>query len=60
VAGAPGGFGDELQPQRLEPQVDLRVHQRAGMNHEEFHEVLIGGGLSAGIERPLGYALAAL
>ena len=29
--------GDQLDPQRLEPQEDLRVHQRAGMNGEDFH-----------------------
>ena len=36
----PGGArrrGDQLQPERLEPQEYLCVHQRAGMDAENFH-----------------------
>src|SRR4051812_7339089 len=29
--------GDQLQPERFEPQKYLRVHQRAGMDAEDFH-----------------------
>ena len=37
VAGRPRRGGDELQPQRLQPQEDFRVHQRAGMDAEDLH-----------------------
>src|SRR6266446_9717596 len=32
VAGSPGRRGNQLQPERLEPQEDLGVHQRAGVD----------------------------
>ena len=31
------GRGDQLDAQRLQPQEDLGVHERAGMNGEDLH-----------------------
>ena len=33
----PRGRGDQLDAQRLEPQEDLGVHERAGMDGEDLH-----------------------
>ena len=35
VTGAPRRGGHELEPERLEAEIDLRVHQTAGMNGQE-------------------------
>ncbi len=35
MAGAPGRFRDEFESQRFEPEVNLRIHQRAGMDKED-------------------------
>ena len=37
MARAPGRFGDELQSQRLQPQKDIGVEQRPGMNEKSLH-----------------------
>jgi hypothetical protein len=37
VPGRPRRGRDELQSQRLEPQEDFRIHQRAGMDAEDLH-----------------------
>jgi hypothetical protein len=37
VAGLAASLGHPLQPQRLEPEVDLGVHQTAGMNEQDLH-----------------------
>ena len=37
VPGTPQLGGDELDSQRLQPQEDLRVQERAGMNGQYFH-----------------------
>src|SRR6187200_761741 len=36
----PGAFccgGHKLEPERLQPEINLRIHQTAGMNRKEFH-----------------------
>jgi hypothetical protein len=48
VAGGARSGGDQLQPKRFQPQKYLRVHQRAGMDAEEFHTA--GGPLAIDIE----------
>ena len=46
--------GDQLDPQRLQPQEDLRVHQRAGMDGENFHRrIMIGQGIGVTSGKPL-------
>ena len=37
VASFARGLGDQLEPERLQAQVNLRVHQGAGMYEEDFH-----------------------
>ena len=37
MAGLAAGFGHPLQPQRLEPEINLGVHQTAGMNEKDLH-----------------------
>ena len=37
VPGTPQFGGDEFDSQRLQPQEDLRVQERAGMNGQYFH-----------------------
>ena len=37
VAGLAAGGGHPLQTQRLEPEVDLGVHQTAGMDEQDLH-----------------------
>jgi hypothetical protein len=37
VAGAPRRRGDKFDAERFEPKINLRVHQAAGMNGQEFH-----------------------
>ena len=37
VAGLPRRGRDQLEPQRFEPQEDLGIHQRAGMDAEDLH-----------------------
>ena len=37
VARGPHGGGHPLEPERLEAQVELRVHQRAWMNEQHSH-----------------------
>src|SRR5580704_7932719 len=44
VAGVAQGRGDPLQPQRLEPEIDLGVHEAAGMNEQDLHGVDPGCG----------------
>src|SRR6266853_402608 len=34
------GLGDQLKPKRLKAQVNLRIHQGAGMYEEDFHYAL--------------------
>src|SRR6516225_5512552 len=44
----PGAFrccGHKLEPERLQPKVDLRIHQTTGMNRQEFHFVRTCRGL---------------
>jgi hypothetical protein len=41
VAGLASGLGDQFEPERLEAQVNLRIHQRAGMNKENSHDALL-------------------
>src|SRR5215467_5804382 len=43
VAGASDGRRDQLEPERLETEKDLRVHQGAGVNREDSH----GSGLQS-------------
>src|SRR5215831_16327306 len=31
--------GHKLQPERLQPKINLRIHQTTGMNRQEFHFV---------------------
>ena len=38
VPGAAQRLRDELEPERLEPQKDLCVHQRSGMDTEDPHD----------------------
>lgn len=40
VTGAPCRCGDKFESKRFESKIDLRVHQTAGMNREEFHSFL--------------------
>ena len=38
----PGAFrccGHKLEPERLQPKINLRIHQTTGMNRKEFHFV---------------------
>jgi hypothetical protein len=37
VAGLSRSRGDKLQTERFKAKIDLRVHEAAGMNGEEFH-----------------------
>jgi hypothetical protein len=37
VPGTPQFGGDEFDAERLQPQEDLRVQERAGMNGQYFH-----------------------
>jgi hypothetical protein len=37
MTSAPRSCGDQFKTERFETKVDLRVHQAAGMNREEFH-----------------------
>ena len=37
VAGPARGLGDQLEPERLEPEEDFCVHQRAGVDGENSH-----------------------
>ena len=37
VAGGADRLGDALQPERLEAEIDLRVHERARMDEEDSH-----------------------
>jgi len=39
VPGLPGGLRHQFEPQRLQPQEDLGVHQRPGMNAENLHRI---------------------
>jgi hypothetical protein len=39
VSGAPRRCGDKFEAERFEPKINLRVHQAAGMDREEFHLV---------------------
>ena len=41
VTGAPRRGGHELQPERLEAEIDLRVHQTAGMHGQKPHDVAV-------------------
>jgi hypothetical protein len=43
----PGAFrccGNKLEPERLQPKINLRIHQTTGMNRQEFHLVTAGNG----------------
>ena len=51
------GLGDQLKPQRLETQVNLRIHQRAGMDEEDLHYSLrsaYGGGFPLRLHSSVG------
>jgi hypothetical protein len=37
VTSAPRGSSNKFKTERFETKIDLRVHQAAGMNREEFH-----------------------
>jgi hypothetical protein len=37
VTGAPRRRGNKFETERFEPKINLRVHQTAGMNGQEFH-----------------------
>jgi hypothetical protein len=37
MPGAPGGVRDKLKPQRLKPEKDVGVEQRAWMNAKKLH-----------------------
>ena len=37
MAGLSGCCGDKLQTEWFEAKINLRVHEAAGMNGEEFH-----------------------
>src|ERR1700739_1431792 len=41
VPSLPRRFRHQLQSQRLQAQINLRVHQRAGMDEESFHFALL-------------------
>jgi len=44
----PGVFrcrGHKLEPEWLQPKINLRIHQTAGMNREEFHFITVGRSL---------------
>ena len=47
VAGVPRRRGDQLEPERLEPQKDFRVEQRPGMNAEKPHRTFPLGRIAA-------------
>src|SRR5205807_2447589 len=50
VAGRADGRGHALEPDRLESQEDLRVHQRARVDEQHFHGRLL---YAAARKRPL-------
>jgi hypothetical protein len=37
VTSAAGCCGDKFEAERFEPKINLRIHQTAGMDREEFH-----------------------
>ncbi len=37
VAGLSGGLRDQLETERLQPKIDLRVHERTRMNEKYLH-----------------------
>ena len=41
VAGRAHGRRHALEPDRLEPQKDLRIHQRTGVHEQDFHRALL-------------------
>jgi hypothetical protein len=41
VTGAPSRRCHELEPERLEAEIDLRVHQTPGMNGQKPHDVAV-------------------
>jgi len=40
VPGLPGGGRHPLEPQRLQPQENLRIHQATRMNQQQTHDHL--------------------
>jgi hypothetical protein len=46
MSGAFRCGGDEFEPEWLQPKINLRIHQTAGMNCQDFHFVTAGCGLS--------------
>src|SRR5262249_22462254 len=49
VSGLPRRRGDQLEPERLQPEVHLRVHETAGGNSGQPHRILLSlGSPSAG------------
>jgi hypothetical protein len=38
VAAAPGSFADDLEPERLQSQENLGVHQGSGVNQQQLHQ----------------------
>ncbi len=37
MTGAPRRGSNKFEPERFEAKINLRIHQAAGMNREEFH-----------------------
>ncbi len=54
VASFARGLGDQLKPKRLKAQVNLRIHQGAGMYEEDFH---YASGLSTAGLSPASFIL---
>src|SRR5262245_53440522 len=46
MSGAAGGGRDELEPHRLQPEEDLRVHQTARVDRENPHGVSLAAHMS--------------
>src|SRR5882762_3089385 len=49
VPGLPDRRRDALQAERLEPQVDLRVHESAGMDEQDAHGSMTSAAVARGV-----------
>src|SRR6266404_9644530 len=57
VAGLPDRGRDALQAERFEPQVDLRIHESAGMDEQDAHGSMTSAAAARGVAFILNSAL---
>src|SRR6266478_3266116 len=57
VPGLPDRCRDALQAERFEPQVDLRIHESAGMDEQDAHGSMTSAAAARGVAFILNSAL---